>query len=132
MTLHRKIVTARGSLGLAQSTRPTLIMRKTNTAIACLECRSRKIIVIDTRFMAEEGYIRRRRKCEDCESRWSTYEVPLETMHRAVPEPYRSIMKVIDGWPGHRIRALVAFIKTFERNNGEEETTAPVQGRPDV
>lgn len=85
--------------------------------------------------MPEERTIKRRRKCEDCGFRWSTWEVSLQDVNEfkiSMPQPYRDLMTVIDGWEARRIMALVEFIKTFERNHGEETPESPVQGRTDV
>lgn len=44
----------------------------------CPECGSANAAIIDTRYIEETGWKRRRRKCHACQHRWSTVELPAE------------------------------------------------------
>ena len=48
--------------------------------MTCPKCQSNQLIVIDSR--AEKGGIRRRRKCQSCGARFSTFEQILEKYRR--------------------------------------------------
>lgn len=41
----------------------------------CPECKSEQISTIDSRSLEKGNSIRRRKKCEQCNFRWSTYEL---------------------------------------------------------
>ena len=47
-------------------------------SIACPKCGGMKSIVVDSRKCADG--IRRRRECDNCGERWTTYEFAAETM----------------------------------------------------
>ena len=44
----------------------------------CPACGSRNWVVLDSR--ETKGGRRRRKRCNDCEHRWTTYEVPQKTL----------------------------------------------------
>lgn len=41
----------------------------------CPECATRNSKVLDTR-VTDNGWLRRRRQCNECDARWATYEIP--------------------------------------------------------
>lgn len=49
----------------------------------CPKCGENKVVVIDSRPSLTPGFhsIRRRRFCESCKQKFSTYEVPQELLH---------------------------------------------------
>lgn len=62
-----------------------------DTVKSCPKCTDESAQVIDTRVMPDIGWIRRRRQCRFCGTRWTTYEVPEQSAHllEAVMEELR-------------------------------------------
>ena len=58
-------------------------------------CGSSNAAIIDSRYMDNTGWRRRRRECPGCRYRWSTIEVPLELLSE--------------------LRVTMANLKTIER-----------------
>lgn len=53
-----------------------LSRRLRDSKVVCAACGGQRVRVIDSRHTRE--HIRRRRHCELCGHRWSTYEIPAE------------------------------------------------------
>ena len=49
-----------------------------NNGYRCPECGSHRAMCYESRFSPKYGYRRRRRECEACGHRFSTYEVLME------------------------------------------------------
>lgn len=47
-------------------------------ARVCEQCGKNNVYIINTRYDSFGKYVRRRLYCEDCEHRWTTYEVTKE------------------------------------------------------
>lgn len=47
-------------------------------SLSCPACGSHKVFVTDSRSTDNGRTVRRRRRCADCEHRWTTAEVPIE------------------------------------------------------
>lgn len=61
---------------------------------ACPGCGRRDFVfIIDSRAAADTGYVRRRRKCEYCFSRWTTYEVSAD-IFAEVRRVQRAVVKL--------------------------------------
>jgi transcriptional repressor NrdR len=45
----------------------------------CPDCGTRNSKVLDTRLLTN-GWLRRRRLCNQCERRWYTYEIPADSV----------------------------------------------------
>jgi transcriptional regulator NrdR family protein len=64
----------------------------------CPLCYSEEFDTIDSR--PSLGTIKRRRRCKNCQHRWTTYEVSAETYNRSMPvvanrETVNKIIKII-------------------------------------
>lgn len=51
-----------------------------DTVKSCPKCTDESAQVVDTR-LTDIGWIRRRRQCRFCGTRWTTYEVPEQNAH---------------------------------------------------
>jgi transcriptional repressor NrdR len=51
----------------------------------CPECSTRNSKVLDTRVIVN-GWLRRRRQCNECDARWATYEIPEQNVTINDPE----------------------------------------------
>ena len=50
-----------------------------SVSYTCPKCNSPKVAVINTRYAIKDNNIRRRRSCLNCNYRWSTLEIDLDT-----------------------------------------------------
>ncbi len=57
----------------------------------CPQCGFDKTCVVDSRKVADG--IRRRRECEQCGYRWTTYECGSDLMHRLMNRAYKTGLK---------------------------------------
>lgn len=58
----------------------------------CPYCGSKKLRVVDSRPTTEDTKIRRRRECEDCEKKFTTYEI-IETIPLTIKKSNGSIQE---------------------------------------
>lgn len=57
--------------------------RKTESLLSCPACGEQSVCTLDTRVSPEYGdggTCRRRRRCETCNHRWTTFEIPYERL----------------------------------------------------
>jgi hypothetical protein len=79
--------------------------------LACPACASTGTEVLDSRG-TPEGWIRRRRRCNNCGHRMTTYEVNAEELEatmreiRAIRTAAVALQALIAGLPGNRVRNL--------------------------
>lgn len=62
----------------------------------CVSCNSTDTCVTETR-KTKDGFTRRRRECESCDKRWTTYEVDQEFYQRAVSmmKPVKELIELV-------------------------------------
>lgn len=80
----------------------------------CPECKGNQVSTIDSRALDKGNSVRRRKKCEDCGYRWSTYELP-----KSMFDFYEEQMK--------RLYALEQFQKAssvYKGGSGKAKGTA--------
>lgn len=56
------------------------VMEKNQLLQCCPACGSSNAATIDSRYLDDVGWRRRRRECHACRHRWSTVEVPAELL----------------------------------------------------
>lgn len=59
--------------------------------LRCPSCNEPGAVVIDSRPTRDDQVMRRRRGCAACNTRWTTYEVPAETIFTHAPEGYADL-----------------------------------------
>ena len=109
-------------------------MRKEATHMKCPFCNSNNLRVVDSRPTEESNAIRRRRECEECSKRFTTYEkiemVPLMVIKKdGRREPfdsqkiYRGLVKACEKRPValKALEELVRDVETAVYNSLEQE-----------
>lgn len=107
----------------------------------CPFCNADDTKVIDSRLAAEGAQVRRRRQCNLCQERFTTFEIVEVVMPRIIKsdgriEPYdgqklrRSIQLPLQKRPIHTdsIEAMISRIETRLRQMGEREISSHVLG----
>lgn len=107
----------------------------------CPRCRHAESKVIDSRASAEADVIRRRRECEKCEYRFTTYEhveaeMPLVVKRNGGRQPFDrekillGVRKACEKRPvaAERIEAVVEAVERAVVDRGEPEVPSTVVG----
>lgn len=54
---------------------------------SCVECGSWSSKTLETRKDTRYGFVWRRKKCQECGSVWSTYEIPASAVEAEIVNP---------------------------------------------
>lgn len=100
----------------------------------CPFCSAQDTKVIDSRLVSEGGQVRRRRECQNCRERFTTYEVAELLMPRVIKqngtrEPFNEdklragMLRALEKRPvsSEQIELAINQIKTVLRSTGERE-----------
>ena len=69
--------------------------------IACPKCKSPESLVLESRGNQAGEFIRRRRECEKCQHRWSTYETSEADLSPVTQLEIADLLKSITGLRDH-------------------------------
>ncbi len=107
----------------------------------CPFCRQADTKVVDSRLVADGGQVRRRRECQNCHERFTTFEVAELLMPRIIKqdgtrEPFdeqklrHGLVKALEKRPVsiERIEATVDHIKQVVQATGEREVSSMLVG----
>lgn len=86
-------------------------MNRKHQSVLCPGCKSPKVGVIDSRPVENRTSVRRRRECEDCGGRWTTWET---TKHPSQPVSQTPDWQALTE---EQRRILTRIIHDFARDN---------------
>ncbi len=89
-------------------------MIATGPGLPCPKCAHAESDVRDSR--PGDGYIRRRRRCRVCATKWSTIEWAVEGLGHTGPEPVLRALQLraaVDRLPAHKREIVLLLVAAF-------------------